>query len=867
MSDIDDDIDVRLQELDEKETECNNRCLHRSSTRIANEIRRLAKAEQRLIPYIQATFTLMNQAHSLLQPEAGRDAAIEMVGLLESEERARSIQPDLPEDEYAHAVRVYSSCAYDNLAKNLAEIGGYNSDGMHACIADGIQVCRQTGKLECVTCFREYAGDVYRSADDLDMALHFARAAIAHENPGPHDRRWAGARDLLHMFALTGQLAAAGDHAEQTWELAETWHTPLNSQLETRLILRELGLLLGEPNRWDELTGGESLEDPPAGEWTWYDMRRDQVAAVAACCAGEFPKAQQLLTEWDRKLTRLMCLHTWFENRLRLLAVLKLAGNEREFDRLAEQLETQAQIARDWLTIRCLAHLRDPAKRTAPIPQVAEMAAGPFAGAESLAAAKPAAVAEEQPPSVDAPVAQTPPTEPTPRIQALLQRVTEAREKAENPEDIEAADKQVLADLLAIDPASVTQIEDARWLLHISRLLLGMEERGREVWAWAEAIAARFPPDAVLLSLQATLASSLRFGPNEELADLVSEERIEGMFRESLDLDPTNPRNFGRAGDYFRFVENAGEAERCYARGFRLNRGDPQLALQLANIYRLTERERDALAALDMCLRSGGTDPELPWQAALLAQHLEQHEVTLTYLDAHEKLAPDQPWANYYRSASLLELGRPAEAQAAADAEAKCNPECTFHVAVHRAAAAAALKQRDKFRPLAAAVLAQKLSEVEYLTPIGLSRLFATFWKCAAEELAADPKLRAAFEDRAIAAGLAPNELFEPHRDRQEPEEINFYECTLGQPLDQRWADWHGRLPHEAEWENYVVRFGVLAPSEDEAGRLALAWQKRAYPLPAEVLDVALRIEDYPEPAGVIWQAFRETADVTEPAE
>lgn len=861
MSDIEDDIDLRLSELDRKETECNERCLHRSSTRLANEIRRLAKAEQRLIPYIQATFTLMNQSHSLLQPEAGRDAAIEMIGLLESEERARSIQPDLPEDQYAHTVQWYSSCAYDNLAKNLAEIGGYNSEGMHACIADGLQVCRQTGKMQCITCFREYAGDVYRAADDLDMAMHFARGAIAHENPGPHDRRWAGARDLTHLLLLTGQLAAAAEPGEQAWELAETWHTPLSSKLETQLNLRELSLLLGEPDRWAEMAGSEPLEMPAAGEWPWLELRRDQVAAVAACCAQDFPAAIKLLTEWDRKLTRLMCLDLWFENRLRLLAALRLAGNEREFTKLADQLETQAQLVRDWLTLRCLAHLRDPAKRAAPVPQVAEMTSGPFA-ADPSGAPLPSSPVAQTAAAVEKPAAPRPSSEPSAFVNAFLERMKVSRMAAEDdPDAIDRADKELLADLLAIDPMAVAQVEDARWLLHLSRHVLGEGEQGREVWAWAEALAGRFPPDAAVLSLLGTLASAIRFGANEELADLVSEERIESLFRESLDLDPAAPRNFGRAGDYFRFVENVGEAERCYARGFRLNRGDAQLALQLANIYRHTERERDALAVLDMCLRAGGSDPELSWQAALLAQHLEQHDVTLTYLDAYDKLVPPQPWVNYYRSASLLALDRPAEALVAADAEAECNPDCPYHVAVHRAAAAGALGKRDDFRKRIAEVLATKMSEVEYLTPIGLCRLFGTLWKSAEAEIAADGKLRQALEDRVLAAGLAPNELFMPHREQDEsPEGIHFYECVLLQPLDQRWAAWPGRLPHEEDWEQYIVRWGVLARSEEEAAKLALSWQKRSYPLAAEVLEVNLQIEDYPEPAGVVWQGFREPA-------
>lgn len=853
MSDVEQNVDEHLEALDAKETEFTQKCLFRSATRVASEIRRVAKAEKRLIPYLHGTFTVMNNATDLLEPESGLDASIEIIGLLESEDRARSIQPDLPEWEYEQNVNWLLPCGYDNLAKATAAMNGYNSEGIHACIADGIQVCRQTGKLQCITCFREYATDVYRAADDSDMAMHYARVGIAHEDPGPHDRRWAGCKDLTQGLLRTGQLKAAIDGVEQARDLCETWHTVSRARLITKMLMLEIAHLLGEPTRWD---GSITEDDPPEGEFPWFEMRRDQVNAVAACCQQDYAMAIELLTKWDRELTRRKCLDEWFDTRLRLLASHRLAGNDREFEKLADQLEAKARPARDWLSLRCLKRLRDDSIAVAPIPLVADLDLGLFAAASSTPTAppdstdEPAETAEE----TDATGGVTPPE----FVLDFWKRMGQVQLAEQEGEAIDDSTDKILDDMLAFDTPGGHGVEHARWLLNTTRFAIGDGERGREVWAWAEKLLAPFRQDAVMLNLFATLGSALRFGPNEELEDLVSEEQLESMFRESLDLDPDHARNFARAGDYFRFMENLGEAERCYSRGFRLDRSNSEVAKELARIYRRTERERDALNVLDMALREGTDDPDLSWTAALSAHQIGQFEATLTYLDAYEKLAPEQAWVNYYRASALLELQRPDEALAAAEQEAIRNPECPFHVAIHRAIAAASLHTGKHFRDRLADVLAIPLSEVDYLTPNGLNDLFAKLWSRVAE-LDESDELRLQLKDRILAGGLGPDELFATYREAGEAvDDVNFYQCVLRQPLDDRWADWHGRLPHEADLKSYEVTWGVLALSEDDAVATVLAWQENAYPLAAEIIDVELADEGYRERIGVVWQGYRE---------
>lgn len=155
------ELEQMFGDLERKYHELSDRNLERSSMRVAQEMRRLAKSERKLIPYLTGTFRSMVGSSQMLQPGQGRDLAIELIALLESEDAARNFQGDLPMEEYEATVLWMSSCAYDNLATCVASIEGFNSGEMHQCIHEGIQVCRRTGKLQCINCFREYASEVY----------------------------------------------------------------------------------------------------------------------------------------------------------------------------------------------------------------------------------------------------------------------------------------------------------------------------------------------------------------------------------------------------------------------------------------------------------------------------------------------------------------------------------------------------------------------------------------------------------------------------------------------------------------------------------------------------------------------------------
>src|SRR6516162_4223771 len=231
MSD-NDDLDERIEALQAQAGEHLQASLFRSAYRLYGELKRLGKAEQRVLPYLNAVFHQMDLAQSLLEPRLTRDNAIELIALLEDEERARLLQPDFPAAPYEAATAWMTACAYENLAEATGMLEGFNSAGMHQCITDGVEVCRRTGKLACVGCFREYAAQVYTAADDLDLALHSARLIAANQGPYP-DRGDLGARNESWLMLLQGRLDDAEAGLQRALALCEGERVslPLSSRL------------------------------------------------------------------------------------------------------------------------------------------------------------------------------------------------------------------------------------------------------------------------------------------------------------------------------------------------------------------------------------------------------------------------------------------------------------------------------------------------------------------------------------------------------------------------------------------------------------------------------------------------------------
>lgn len=850
------DIDERLDNLNKLIKEQRERCQLTSAYRLSMDLMRLARREQRLIPLLLGQFELVNLAQDLFQHHRARDVSIEMIALLESPERARQIQADYPEQEYAETCAWMTACAYDNLAEHTGEIQGFNSDGMHQCIADGIEVCRRTGKLGCIACFREYASDVYLAADDIDMALHhLSVVAGLSENDAGATRRWVATKDKAKTLALLGELSAAKDTCLRALDLVPTYHSPLAARLETLTLLESILWLLGEQDAFvtyaTEQPGNRSITP---GEDVGQDCRWDYRDALAACCRGEFAQAIELLTKWDTKLSQDKLANPWFEARLRLIAAHRLAGRSDKIANLAQPLVQRAEKARDWLTLRRLRRLVDPTEPSTPTAMLSTPRTGTFA---ATGVTVPEGIPSES--TVGASMESSAP-EPEPAqspMRPVFDQIVEQLQSSD--EDDNKLD--VLRQVLALVPDRFTDPRDAASFLHLLPFLLSDEAPFEAIWTWGQKVAAPFPQTAFVLSLLASLGEVLRNWPESNMDKRIDVQHLDTLFRQALVVDPDNAFSHAQAGGFYLGQGNLGEAERCLARGFRLQRHNGSLALRLADIYQRTDRPRDALAVLDLCLREGCQDAPVAWEAAMLAHHLEQFESLLTYLDCFESLQPDEPWVGHYRAIGLLERGQPEQALEALALEEQRSPDRPFAIDILRACVASALGRSEDYRRHVEKILAVKWATVDYFTWNGFVGLTARLWK-ASTCLPAGDEQTTRLAQRLILTGLAPDALFESRRlEGDITASVRLYRCTLVQPLDERWADSPGCLHGQAEWPAYHCLWGVLAQDEEEAARLALAEQAACYDLEAEVVEVEDSGQGYTDKPGPVWQGIRCYAD------
>lgn len=868
------ELDARLEQLGSQISAAMSESRNRTAVRLSGEARRLAKVERQLGPYMRSLY-LYGEAVDEFAPRDCIEASIELIALLEDEDRARAFQSDFAEEEYEYNRTWMLPRVYKHLANATAHVSGYNSPGMHQCITDGIEVCRRMGDRDGIILFREFAVEVYRSADDLDMALHFARESLNMQGADQVSRRVASADDVATLLALQGNLEAAVDAVQFGWPLCAEFHNPYNAHLNYVPMSRQILSLAGRSDVLAQfpkvVDTGETVPDgvtpiplPPRDESPRFAYLFDRSMFVEECCRGEFEAALNRLKPWDRKFRELESLSDWFEVRLRLIAVHRILNKVDQLEALARPLRDAARNALDWLTLRRLERLLDPSIPATPLALVGDVTVGPFAvrkAAASPVAESPDAARSDSTDAGD----DTPPPVWGERVQAMYMRLPEGPE----------ARAEVLRELLAIDPTSVSGAEEASILLHLVRFAASPDEQLTAFWQWANALYQLYNQSSTVLSMLAALGHSLRqrftqeeldetgepvppppLPPGVDLDALIPMDRIESLHQQALDLDPQNAENYARAGSFHFDHERFGDAERCLARSFRLNRQLGAAALRLAEVYARTERPKDSLAVLDLAIREGCDDPQLAWRAGLGAYALEQYPAMLTYFDRFEALAPDEPWVQHHRACALLELDRPEEALEAIEREEALNPEAAIANLLQRVSAYGQLQRIAEFRDGLQAILEIRLGSVTSLTIQGIARLMERLWKSS--PLDADDPQQRALEDRLLGCGIAPSELLTQIRKRStQIEKVRLFQCILHQPLDESWSTSHQCTSGEEGWTSYDTAWNVLARDADHAQELALQIQSRCWPAPAEVIDVLETEDEYEETPGVVWQGGR----------
>ncbi|NMC19422.1 MAG: tetratricopeptide repeat protein, partial [Thermogutta sp.] len=894
-----DAVGRQMQELWERQQELEDRGFFRSSLRVARELRRLAKTERRLIPYIRATLAITHCALSTFETELGMELATEMVALLESEDHARQFQPDFPDDEYQNVVFWLSTCAYHHLGSHAAIRYGYGSPRIRDVVREGNEVCRRTGKIACLDCFRDYTVWVYLTLGDEQTALHFARSI---ENKLPildqGDHRFEGARMQAFIHLLCGRLTEAADQSRRALELAKVYHTPLLAKLDAFTLLGSALFLSGRGDELESLCAevGEPLDwslFPPEDEnpdLAWSKALFDAVVAVSADRPAE---AVEILDRWDRRLAHWEAIPQWLETRTRLISVLRLMGKDRQADGLEEDLRQRVSggeaalyharldaMASGKVAPTAVGFLYPPRTDRIPLPPLTRRAA------ESPGDDQPPAAAEKAPiPAVD-----WDKTPMGPRFNAWFERLPDGT-------DAEAKDMEVILDeMLAVDPRDVELPEDGSRLIFVAAQLASALRREKDVWYWARRLLERFPehPDVLNLAATAGLGAWLRQAQivaerqrlESEAADETSETRgdvaasdqppeapadphlpdqqtLEHLMRKSLDLKPDHPRHYYRAGVLFHVLGLQGDAEWCFARSFALDRTQAAAALALAEVYAESKRDEDALFVLDLCLREGKVeDADVAWEAGLAAFRLERYAEAATYFNLAGQWRSAHPWLPYYYAWALLQTNRPDEAEPLIETFAELHGPDHFAARALQAWLAALRGETDTLRDLVQAILGVPLREVDDLTPLGIEKNLRQLWQVVKDYLPADDPLQSELVARLFQAGMVPDDFFEEERARRPiTEGLTYYECAVEQPLDDDWPKHPACLVHQVNWREYYASWGVLARNEEEAEHYVIQAQQRCYPLPPTLMSCEETEVGFRDRPGVVWQGARECPD------
>lgn len=880
------DIDRPMATLAQRVQELAQRCHFRSAMEAAVELAMLAKHHRRLLAYLNSSLWVVEAARATLEVQPGVERALEILGLLESVHKARQFQPDVSEEEHSRAARAMTGDAYAHLARLVGLRGGYNSDAFHEVIDEAIEVCRQHDRSDQIARFRQFARDEFLAAGDLEMSLQQARS-LPGGPPGasPAEIPWPAAWHIAWVFEVNGQLSDAWLSAIEALRLAPSHDSPLDARLQTWVLAQEVQWLRGQGELLAGTSAvgwGEAPAFPPPGEYPALEVCLAQRDAVAACCQGRLALAEQLLAPWDDHLKQQNAWTPWLEVRLRRIAAAFLAGDAALVASLAGPLEAKAHQGRQWQILARLRGLRDGFIPPAPVPFLARATCGPFAlpveervpipgGSGGAAAptdgqAMQAAISPTQPagPSAELHVQASPPeaaaafTPPGTEHTSWAARVAEWKARLRTARDAPEALAAVVDEILAVRPEQLHDAGEAALLLDLADQAAPLARRAVDAWRWAEPLARRFPSSAAVLNLAADLGFAARTeaqGWAERIAPL---EYLESLFHRSLELDIEQPRNFSRAGFFYRDIGRPREAERCLARGFRLDRTDAAVVLALAQLYCQTDRPRDALAVLDMSLREGCTCADVARQAGLLSLRLERYGASLHYWRRVEELDPGELWTHYYRAWAHLGLDQPRQALGALDEEEQRFGQPALHLEILRACAAGAMGNLPDFRRHFHQALQRRLAEVDYLSPEEMAQLFEKLY-AAAQCLPPEASERPALESLMLAAGLAPDGFFLDQRRKNLPcEGLSFYVFRLKQPLDDRWQTFEGCCAGQQGWLAYLASWGVLAPNAAAAESTVLDWQARCYPLPAEVLDVTLQYENCRDWPGPVWQGRRE---------
>lgn len=889
------EFDRQFQELDNRHSELSDKQLRRSAFQVALEMKRLAKSHKQLVPYIRSCFSLTNDSQDLLEHEIGIENALEIIAFVESEEKAKKFQHDYDEDYYQYTAYWVSACAYDNLAVHTANREGYNSQVVHGAVDDGMHVCRRTGKLECVECFREYAIEINIASGDYEMGEHYARiCSVSTARENADCRHWAGWDYLVSISIRQGRLQEALDAMKMAFKTAKQYHDPLSASLQSGMRLELLLALLGKEDQWDALLAENDVQwnpadFPPLEESPQLNILKTQVEAVKLVRQNRPLEAAEKLAKMERFVLGQGNVRYWFDLRCYRIAALLFAGEKPEetlLGSLVEELRRRANKACQWSAIQQVDAMLDPSPDKPSVLNPAAIHcpidAGPYASPKFQPGSALPVISKSDEKKTDVPETSASPKEERPKSERTLEIERERVELQQlwNEADQASAgdlpfEKQAElderetrlydkytrftpADMKSEAPEKLT--EDELWETGYSLIqmkIVNSAERIRSLWKWRDSFTEAFPDSPLLLANSAYIAFVLRYEAEEKEIDpdslgIPSLEELESRAVRAFEKEPTRSGIATVAGMLCEANGHSREAQRYFSRACQIHRLNEYAAYRLAVLYNVAERPRDALAVVDLYLRAGGRDQAVLWIGTQIAFKSQLFDQFLLYEATYSESSPHF-LLDAQKSIAFFLSEKYEESRAALSAyEEKWN-KTDKSQELFKVLLAAVLKEGDWKTRLLAALDFPIREDDDFLFGWNVN-LFTLIWNLFDESDRECP-VRAKYVDFLFTHGEVPDEYFQegiPELQQDEEDEEDFdddeeeeefvpipcWKCVLTQPLDAdvpTWAGWN-RIPCDVT--DYSVSWFVYHPQQEETVRRVLAEQSRCYPLAPEVFEV-----------------------------
>lgn len=869
MDEHQDELEVML----DKVSELYSTTQYMTTLRLAEEAHRKARNEKELIHLLNANFYIMNSANSSMHYKRAVEACLETIPLLESEEEASKLQPDFEPNQYHQYQWWLSACTYDNLATATAALQGNNADGLHQCIADGIAVCQRTGKTQCITCFREYATEVFLASDDLQMARKHAEINANRRSDESKERVWVSTRDLISMAMLEGDYAQVRRLFEKAPAEIGDYYNSEKAKSDCYTKLEEFKLMLGEFTNATQLTEQRiatpelrSTEENPRGK-----LELDKNDALLLTLDKSYQEALQILTPWDRELLEKGHLKDWFDVRLRVLAItFKTDPESKRFEKLSKQLLEKARTANDWLTVRRFQYLKSGETAWTPLALLGTPTEGLFKSADAQASdddqhdqktaettvgpESPASTSEAKDLGQDSELAQA--------LNAIQVRLIElVSEESEASEEFQ----KLWNEIQDLNTSNGPPPQVAR-LLYLADAIAWHVDAPWASFEWVKQKLAEFADDGRIHSVAASLGETLlgTFARQDGAEDIASQavelplglddNWIEDRHEFAIQSAPDSAGVFSRAGGYFFRQHNFDRAERYLARASRLDRTDAFAALKLAEIYNDSERPLDALNVLDLCIRDGCESSDVVWSALMTAKTLEKYEELITYADRFDQLVEGYIWSHYYAADALLHLDRPADALGKIDLLLKSDESEPLAGYSMQALALSKLERNEDASEAIHRCLQTSLQTSDQITRSGVSAAVSRLY--AASQLLQDEGLLPQLIERYSPAGFLPEEYFETlASEDREAEEVQFFMVVVQQELDASWKESPNAFPFQLDWCEACQNYGVIATSSDQASELVLSYHQRLWPTKARVIAINDTDHVYHDSPRIVWQS------------